>query len=176
MSARRHSAWARLPGLEERTCLLVRRLTAACDPRCVRLGQRGPQCGPVQVHAVRGSAGLLSQDSASEPASRPSKPSSPSRRSTTCLAAGSSPATERQTRPGAPSGVPRESKLAARMLLNALTTGRPSNCATHSLSVSPRRSRRYARRAPGNSCRYPRRRPLIRQRGRTAVPVRPSAG
>ena len=48
-----------MAGLEERTCLLVRRLTAACDPRCVRRGQRRLQCGPVQVHAVRGSAGLL---------------------------------------------------------------------------------------------------------------------
>ena len=58
-SACPNSAWAGLAGLEERTCLLVRGLTAACDPRCVRRGQRRLQCGPVQVQAVRGSAGLL---------------------------------------------------------------------------------------------------------------------
>src|SRR5215213_8732432 len=61
----------------------------------------------IEIPAVGWRAGCCRQESASEPASIPSKPSALIKSTTTCFAHMSSPATERQTRPGVPAGTPR---------------------------------------------------------------------
>jgi hypothetical protein len=162
-------------------------MRAGCDPvwRAERLSKNGRACssaiwrrlaipvGRASIARPRARFGpspcstpecwAAGDHSAREPASTPSNPSSLTSRSTSFLAAGSSPPTKRLTRPGVRSGFSHESKLSATTLLNALITGGRGPASPSRCRSSPRRLRRCASRERGNSRRCPRRPPVLGQ-------------